>query len=45
MRVFLPTEEADHTCLEDKDDADAGVEAAKVRGHSWEAECRSFDAI
>lgn len=45
MRIFPPTEETDHTCLKDKDDANAGVEAAKVCGHSWETEGRSFDAI
>lgn len=45
MRVFPPAEEADHTSLEDKDDANAGVEAAKVCGHSREAEGRPFDAV
>lgn len=45
MRVFPPTKDADHTCLEDKDDTNARVEAAKVCRHGWEAEGRPFDAI
>lgn len=43
LRGLAPGEESDESVLEDKGDADAGVEAAEVGRHGWDAEGGSVD--